>query len=128
MRALLLLFALLVAACSPRDDAPATDGSATRYGTDSVAGRSDSTVPLDSTARPDSAATADSGRPTGKTGAATSPLEPDTTASKVLVTTTSAAVLGDSVLKRDSIIGRDSAFGPKFRIDSTGKLVRIRRP
>lgn len=51
-----------------------------------------------------------------------------TAAKDVSVTSTSAAVIGDSVVRRDSIIGRDSAFGPRYRVDSTGKLVPIRRP
>jgi len=29
---------------------------------------------------------------------------------------------------RDSILGRDSAFGPRFRIDSTGRITPIKRP
>ena len=52
----------------------------------------------------------------------------DSVVTEVNVTSTSAAVVGDSVVRRDSIIGRDSAFGPRYRIDSTGKLVPIRRP
>lgn len=29
---------------------------------------------------------------------------------------------------RDSILGRDSAFGPRFRIDSAGRITPIKRP
>ncbi|MHB1296984.1 MAG: hypothetical protein ACYC0B_00525 [Gemmatimonadaceae bacterium] len=34
----------------------------------------------------------------------------------------------DSAPPRDSIIGRDSAFGPRFRIDSTGRITPIKKP
>lgn len=32
------------------------------------------------------------------------------------------------VQKADSIIGRDSAFGPKFEVDASGKTTPIKRP
>lgn len=103
MRALAICSIIAVTvACAPDNEAAEADAGAV---TDSVAQRADSTA-----ARVDADSVA------------------GTDAKDVSVTSTSAAVIGDSVLRRDSIIGRDSAFGPRYRIDSTGKLVPIRRP
>lgn len=43
--------------------------------------------------------------------------------SQVTVTTSSQALPGG-----DSVIGRDSAFGPRFKIDEKGKVTPIKRP
>jgi hypothetical protein len=75
-----------------------------------------SRAPSDSTATPAIADSlradsvrADSARASGDTGPTV------TTSSKALP-------------KADSIIGRDSAFGPRFTIDAQGKQVPIKRP
>ncbi len=111
MRAIVLPVVAVLVACAPGDGAPATEGGV------GAAGAAADTTAVDSTAV-DSAA-ADSA--------------PVDSAPDVTVRTTSAAVRGDSIvrnsmLRGDSSIGRDSAYGPMYTIDSTGKLVRIRRP
>lgn len=106
MRALAFCWILTVAAaCAPGEKA-AESGTGTVI--DSVPVRGDSTA--ERMSEDSIAGVADSAVP------------------EVSVTSTSAAVIGDSVVRRDTIIGRDSAFGPRYRIDSTGKLVPIRRP
>ena len=95
------------------------DSSALRAGADSVAANADSANPRDAAVSDTAPRPATGTKPRPATG---------TTAKDVSVSSTSAAVVGDSVVRRDSIIGRDSAFGPRYRIDSTGKLVPIRRP
>lgn len=125
MRALAFCSILAVAvACASGKDAAESDPGAAR---DSVEKPNDSTaarVGADSVA-----ANAGSANPSVPAESGTAP-RPATgkAATDISVTSTSAAVTGDSVLRRDSIIGRDSAFGPRYRIDSAGKLVPIRRP
>lgn len=127
MRALAICSIIMVAvACAPGNEATESDADAV---TDSVSQRADSAA-----ARADADSVADmtgsAGRP-GASEAVTRPTPRPATgaaATDVSVSSTSAAIRGDSVPRRDSIIGRDSAFGPRYRIDSAGKLVPIRRP
>jgi hypothetical protein len=55
---------------------------------------------------------------------------PEGGASPTAVDSTLPTVTSSSkaLYKADSIIGRDSAFGPKFRIDGQGKLTPIKKP
>ncbi len=70
----------------------------------------------DSSSRPDSAASA---APLADSSRADS-ARADTSAAAP-----TAATAGKASTKQDQYLGRDSAFGPKFAVDSAGKLVPI---
>lgn len=79
----------------------------------------------------DSAAVADSVPGDSTTMATPAESLPPTTVTPAAPTKADLAVkppAAPSKLKSDSIIGRDSAFGPKYTIDANGKLVPIRKP
>ena len=126
MRALAFCSVLTIAAaCAPGNEAAESDTGAVM---DSVSQRADGTARVDA----DSVGgMADSVARSGASDSVTTPTpRPATGAASmgISVSSTSAAIRGDSILRRDSVIGRDSAFGPRYKIDSTGKLVPIRRP
>lgn len=59
-------------------------------------------------------------------GAAPDTLPTVTTASKSL--TREDSIRSRARTRQDSILGRDSAFGPRFTIDADGKVRPIRKP
>lgn len=101
----ILLVVIALAACAPKaSDTPATAADSLATMDSALAGDTISALP------------ADSGAVTTSTAS-----KADTAAMTMHAPVTSKA-------KADSIIGYDSAFGPKYTIDKDGKLVEIKRP
>lgn len=106
----ILFMAVALAACAPKSgDTPSTAADSLAVMDSALAGDTMSAHPADSGLVADSVARADS------------IARADTTGTKMKATLPSKT-------KADSIIGRDSAFGPRYTIDKDGKLVEIKRP